>query len=88
MQLEHLIVLFVASIAVKAQDIDDNDVPNQCRNVCQLVTSLTQECDAQNDDDSDGYINCVCSFPDASNLVPVCEACVASLEDHDNGKIS
>ncbi|KAK3065340.1 hypothetical protein LTS18_014184 [Coniosporium uncinatum] len=84
MQLKALLVLLVVCVAVTAQDIDDNDVPNQCRSVCQPVTLLTQQCDAQNDDDSNGYINCVCNFPDASNLVPICEACVASLEDHDN----
>jgi len=88
MQLKALLVLLVVCVAVTAQDIDDNDVPNQCRSVCQPVTLLTQQCDAQNDDDSNGYINCVCNFPDASNLVPICEACVASLEDHDNGKVS
>ncbi|KAF2721255.1 hypothetical protein K431DRAFT_75389 [Polychaeton citri CBS 116435] len=69
---------------VHAQDIDNNDVPTQCRSLCDPVVQLTQQCDSQNNDDDSGYINCVCNGQNASSIVPTCEACVAVYDESDN----
>ncbi|KAF2107496.1 hypothetical protein BDV96DRAFT_506104 [Lophiotrema nucula] len=65
-----------------AQDIDDNDVPQQCRAVCASIVTLTQNCDDQNNN----FINCVCSTSGADTQLPLCEACVAQFDNdgHDN----
>ncbi len=52
------------------------------------VITLTQTCDRQNDDNDNGYINCVCSSTNAASEIPACEACVANFDrndGHDNG---
>jgi hypothetical protein len=88
MKLISISFLALGSIFVTAQDIDNNDVPSECRSVCASVVSLTTTCDAQNDDDDSGYINCVCSGPNATTEIPACEACVANYDTndgHDNG---
>jgi hypothetical protein len=82
-----------SSVAVRAQDIDDNDIPARCRDACNPVAALTQYCDRfddddnNDDDDSNDYINCVCTYPNANFQVPLCEACIRSVEtDDDNGE--
>ncbi|KAJ9144515.1 hypothetical protein NKR23_g5927 [Pleurostoma richardsiae] len=70
-------------IIALAQDIDSNDVPRECRSVCDPVTRLTRTCDRQNDDDDSGYINCVCSADNAQTAIPLCEACVAVYDTND-----
>jgi hypothetical protein len=85
----------LSSVAVRAQDIDYNQIPARCRDVCNPVAALTQYCDRlddnddsnDDDDDNDDYINCVCTYPNASFQVPLCEACIRSVEtDDDNGE--
>lgn len=83
------LALFSALAAVGlAQDIDNNDVPNACRSVCQSTVDLTTQCDRQTDDDDQSYLNCVCSTTNASSFIPECEACVAANDEADNGKKS
>jgi hypothetical protein len=83
----------LSSVAVRAQDIDYNQIPARCRDVCNPVAALTQYCDRlgddddnNDDDDSDDYINCVCTYPNANFQVPLCEACIRSVETDDNGE--
>ncbi|KAH6713771.1 hypothetical protein BKA61DRAFT_483470 [Leptodontidium sp. MPI-SDFR-AT-0119] len=83
MQLIKVSVLALLSSYVTAQDIDNNDVPSQCRAVCANVITLTQTCDRQNDDRDRNFINCVCSSANAAAEIPACEACVANFDRND-----
>lgn len=79
------LALLAALVAVgSTQDIDNNDVPNVCRSVCQTTVDLTTQCDRQNDDDDSGFISCVCSTSNANSFIPECEACVAANDEADN----
>ncbi|MDK0882653.1 hypothetical protein P5F54_15260, partial [Clostridium perfringens] len=65
------LALLAALVAVgSTQDIDNNDVPNVCRSVCQTTVDLTTQCDRQNDDDDSGFISCVCSTSNANSFIP------------------
>ncbi|KAH7346565.1 hypothetical protein BKA65DRAFT_384601, partial [Rhexocercosporidium sp. MPI-PUGE-AT-0058] len=83
MQLIKVSVLALLSSYVAAQDIDNNDVPPQCRTVCATVVNLTETCDRQNNDNDSGYINCVCSGTNAAAEIPACEACIANFDRND-----
>jgi hypothetical protein len=87
-----VLTTILSSMAVRAQDIDYNQIPARCRDVCNPVAALTQYCDRidddnnnDNDDDDDDYIGCVCNYPNANFQVPLCEACIRSVETDDNG---
>lgn len=73
--------------SVVAQDIDSNDVPSQCTDVCASVVSLTASCDKSTHDDDTAERKCVCDDPDASKSVPNCAACLDkySKDGKDNG---
>ncbi|CZT46111.1 uncharacterized protein RSE6_06497 [Rhynchosporium secalis] len=83
MQLVKVSILALLSGYVAAQDIDDNDVPQQCRSVCASVVTLTETCDRQNNDNDSGFINCVCTGTNAASIIPACEACVANFDRND-----
>ncbi|KAL2069690.1 hypothetical protein VTL71DRAFT_14369 [Oculimacula yallundae] len=83
MQLIKLSVLALLSSYVAAQDIDNNDVPLQCRSVCASVVTLSETCDRQNNDNDSGFINCVCTGSNAASIIPACEACVANFDRND-----
>ncbi|KKY24695.1 putative gpi anchored protein [Diplodia seriata] len=84
MQFKALALLSAIAAIGSAQDIDNNDVPNACRSVCQSTVDLTTQCDRQTEDDDQGYINCVCSTTNASSFIPECEACIAANDEADN----
>lgn len=72
---------------VIAGDIDANDVPSQCQDVCAPVVSLTSMCDKKTSDDDTDEINCVCKDPRAAKNLPICDACITkySKDGSDNG---
>merc|ERR1712036_161277 len=82
---QHIQVSLLALLSsyVAAQDIDNNDVPTQCRSVCANIVTLTQNCDRQNHDNDSGYISCVCNSTNAATEIPACEACVANFDRND-----
>jgi hypothetical protein len=84
---KNMFLVFALSAIGLAQDVDDNDVPQQCRSVCASVVTLSNTCDRQNNDNDAGYLNCVCTSQDASSQIPLCEACVAANDNdgRDNG---
>lgn len=69
------------SAAGLAQEIDNNDVPNQCRAVCASMVSLAAQCDRQHPDNDAQELNCICSASGANTQLPLCEACVAQFDD-------
>jgi hypothetical protein len=84
MQLTKLAVAALLSGYVAAiDDIDNDDIPRECRDVCEAVVSLSRRCDRLFDDDDRGELNCVCTAENAASQIPLCEACVAEY-DSDN----
>ncbi|OQO03557.1 hypothetical protein B0A48_10221 [Cryoendolithus antarcticus] len=83
--LTRISVLALATIsAVLAQDVETDDIPQRCRNVCASVVSLSQGCDT-NDNDDTARLNCICTNPSASTEIPLCNACLTEVEnDPDN----
>jgi len=45
MHFQKLAIVFALSAIGLAQDVDRDDVPQQCRQVCDSVTRLTRDCD-------------------------------------------
>ncbi|TKX24687.1 hypothetical protein C1H76_3297 [Elsinoe australis] len=79
MRFEYSVLTVLATLAaVHSQDVDNNDIPNQCRDICAPVVALSTRCDT----DNDNYIQCVCNAQEV-NTVPACEACV-NFYDNDN----
>ncbi|KAA8651044.1 uncharacterized protein ATNIH1004_003737 [Aspergillus tanneri] len=79
-----LCALVLGSV-VAAVDVDINDVPSQCRQICDPVASLTASCDRKNQDDTQ-ELDCICKDSKAPTSIPLCEACIAqnSRDGHDN----
>ncbi|KAL3458946.1 hypothetical protein BJX64DRAFT_209644 [Aspergillus heterothallicus] len=91
MRIHQLLVVssfMLASNFGLAAQLDRNDVPDMCRTACELVVSVADRCDRQNDNDT-AEMNCICNSDQADTRVPRCEACIAQYEtDHpreDNG---
>ncbi|KAK0103462.1 hypothetical protein ONS95_005485 [Cadophora gregata] len=80
MQLIQVSLLALLSSYVAAQDVDNDDVPIQCRSVCTSIVTLTQDCDRLHDDNDRSYLDCVCNGTNAATEIPVCEACVANFD--------
>jgi hypothetical protein len=82
------IAVFLAFTSLTiAQDVDYDDLPSQCTQVCDPVVRLTQQCD-QGKNDAD-QLQCVCSAMNATMQIPACEACFAMFDSdgHDNGEL-
>jgi hypothetical protein len=45
MHFQKLAIVFALSAIGLAQDVDNDDVPMQCRDVCSSVITLTRDCD-------------------------------------------
>ncbi|KAF2840124.1 hypothetical protein M501DRAFT_931727 [Patellaria atrata CBS 101060] len=81
MQFKKIFALTALLSFAVTQDIDNDDVPNQCRAICAPVVTLTQRCDRENDDNDSGFLNCVCNATGSSSEIPTCEACVANFDN-------
>lgn len=73
----------LAAIAAHAQEIENEDVPSQCRDVCANTLAVSDRC---NNDDDDTELQCICGSNNASSDIPNCEACVAQYDESDNSK--
>lgn len=80
-----LSALLLASFV--AADVEDDEVPKECKEVCAPVVSITESCDNKTDDDKK-ETECVCKGKDMSSILPLCDACIAQNSDdgHDNGE--
>ncbi|KAF5864638.1 hypothetical protein ETB97_007196 [Aspergillus alliaceus] len=83
-----LFCTLIAAAVVVGTDIDSNDIPTQCQQVCAAVVSLTATCDRKTDDDKQEQ-DCICKDSQAPTSIPLCEACIAqnSRDGHDNGNL-
>ncbi|KAL9530157.1 hypothetical protein SMMN14_06066 [Sphaerulina musiva] len=77
----NILLAFAATAicAVRGQGLglDNNDVPPECRSLCQPVIDVEASCDNQFDDDAQQYRNCVCQNQSASQALPACDQCAA-----------
>lgn len=96
MQYKNAFILLglTALAAVQAQEFDNNDVPQQCRSVCQAMVDAARTCD-QNQDGDRQEVDCICNAEGASTQLPECAACVRQFDNdgdnddddnNDNGK--
>lgn len=87
MQYKNALVLLglTALAAVQAQEFDGNDVPQQCRSICQAMVDAARTCDQTNDGDRQ-EVDCICNTEGASTQLPECAACIRQFDtDDDDG---
>ncbi|KAF7680059.1 hypothetical protein GT037_001710 [Alternaria burnsii] len=75
MHFQKLAIVFALSAIGLAQDVDNDDVPMQCRDVCASVVTLTRDCDNSTNDDA-AERQCVCNAQNANTAIPLCAACI------------
>lgn len=86
------ILALLGNVVDTLADLESNEVPKQCKQVCDSVVQRSQKCDNDTHDDHSEK-ECMCKLKDASTVVPQCEACVAKYhsevsnhsDPHDNG---
>merc|ERR1712080_615345 len=78
-----LFVGLAALSVVKAQEFDNNDVPMQCRSVCQAMVDAARNCDNTNSGDPQ-EVDCICNTQGASTQLPECAACVRQYDTDDD----
>lgn len=66
--------------AVKAQEVESEDIESPCQSVCSRVVDISAQCDT---DDDERELNCICGADGAREQIPLCEACIASVGDED-----
>lgn len=85
-----LTILALASLVslAAAGDIDANDLPTECKDVCSPVVSLTASCDKKTSDDDTAELSCICKGKNSASILPMCDACITkySKDGSDNGE--
>ncbi|KAI1502423.1 hypothetical protein F5X99DRAFT_161506 [Biscogniauxia marginata] len=76
-------LLFSLSALSAAQDLELDDVPRACQQVCQDIANLTSTCDQQNDDDN-AERTCICNANNAQSQATSCAACAKANGQNDN----
>ncbi|KAF2031396.1 hypothetical protein EK21DRAFT_110994 [Setomelanomma holmii] len=82
MLFQKLAIFSALEVFAAAQDINQDDIPQQCTAVCVGVVSISRRCDDTTNDDR-AELDCICRAPNANVLVPACEACVAEFDNDD-----
>lgn len=97
MQLQKLFALstlaLLGNVVGTLADLEADEVPKECKQVCDSVVQRSNQCDNETHDDR-AEKECMCKLKDASSVIPRCEACVAKYhsevsdhsDPHDNGK--
>lgn len=85
-----LLLLGLSAIsAVMAQEFDNNDVPGECRSVCQSMVDAARNCDNTVNGGDRQEVDCICNTNGASTQLPECAACIRQFtndDDDQNGK--
>lgn len=101
MLFQKVALITALSALVAAQDIDQDDIPQQCTQVCAQVVTIARDCDnrhgmfsskilqrgstlTHHPDNDAAERNCICTAPNAGNLIPACEACVRQYDTDDD----
>ncbi|KAJ2993058.1 hypothetical protein NUW58_g1959 [Xylaria curta] len=77
--------MFLFAAFGATQDVDLNDVPQACQQVCQDISRLSGDCDNQNDNDA-AERDCVCNAENAQQQANSCAACVKANVDNNNDR--
>ncbi|THC90840.1 hypothetical protein EYZ11_009692 [Aspergillus tanneri] len=77
--------LMLASNVAFAAELERDDVPNRCWDVCGPVVGTAYRCDAINHDDR-AEMQCICDWKQAPTLIPICEACIAQYRGDRNNQ--
>lgn len=81
MQINILVGTLLFATFGTTQDVDLDDVPRVCQQVCQDITRLSDDCDRNNNDDA-AERDCVCNAESAQQQASNCAACVkANLQN-------
>ncbi|KAJ8129578.1 hypothetical protein O1611_g4054 [Lasiodiplodia mahajangana] len=83
MQTKILTALFLFAALGATQDVDVDDVPRACQQACQDISSLSDDCDNQTDDDT-AERDCVCNANNALQQATSCAACVKANVQNNN----
>ncbi|KAI0485594.1 hypothetical protein F4859DRAFT_388674 [Xylaria cf. heliscus] len=84
MQTNILASIFLFAVFGAAQDVDLDDVPLACQQVCQDITRLSDDCDRNNNNDA-AERDCVCNVNNAQQQATNCAACVKANIQNNNG---
>ena len=66
-----------------AQDIESDEIPEACQDLCSGAVTLSTNCDDSNDDDT-AELNCVCTGENAQSLFSDCVSCTKAQGEDDN----
>jgi len=84
MLFQNLAIAAALTALTAAQEIEQNDIPQQCTQLCSQVVTIARDCDNRFNNDDNGENNCICTAPNASTLLPACEACVRQYDTDDD----
>ncbi|KAJ4379123.1 hypothetical protein N0V86_005166 [Didymella sp. IMI 355093] len=80
---QKLAIVAALTALVAAQEITQDDIPQQCNQICAQVVKIANDCNNQHNDDN-AELQCICNAANASTLLPNCEACVAQYDNDDD----
>jgi hypothetical protein len=83
----------LAGSLASAAEIDRDDIPAPCQQVCFPLVTLAAQCDRDNRDNDRAELDCICNAAGTREQLPVCDACVRQYDsdsdddddDDDNG---
>lgn len=76
MQISALLLPALATFALANEGIENDDVPDQCRDTCRSVVQQSESCDDQSFSSNDRELECICTGQNMAVAIPACEACV------------
>lgn len=87
-------IVLLGNVVGTLADLEPDEVPQQCKQVCNSIVERSDHCDRTTHDDH-AEKECMCKLENASTVVPQCEACVAKFhsevsdhsDPHDNGML-
>ncbi|OGM46459.1 GPI anchored protein [Aspergillus bombycis] len=77
-------LMLMSNVAMGAE-LDRDDVPNRCWEVCGPVVGIAHKCDNMHDNDR-AEMKCICDWNQAPSLIPLCEACIAQYRSERNNR--
>ncbi|KAF7586186.1 hypothetical protein BBP40_009315 [Aspergillus hancockii] len=78
-------LMLLSNIAMGAE-LERDDVPNRCWDVCGPVVGTAHRCDSIHHDNDRAEMKCICDWNQASPLIPLCEACIAQYRSDRNSR--
>ncbi|KAB8075795.1 hypothetical protein BDV29DRAFT_102379 [Aspergillus leporis] len=78
-------LMLMSNVAMGAE-LERDDVPNRCWDVCGPVVGTAQRCDGIHHDNDRAEMQCICDWNQAKSLIPLCEACIAQYRSDRNNR--